>query len=272
MNILNRIVSDTRASHDAHVEEARGVNLGDVLVLLMGGALFVYTGYQSWRFLTAHTADDFSIVPLAGLWGLDFGFITWSLVWMHYAKAREQDWVALTLAALDFMGIVLTVLLENVSDFIPPELKPVATFSVYVIILANVIAAAAYHAVSPETQLGRLRRKAVVELEQQRQVAQNLLAAERLQAEYAQRILEQRDQLIDLKEKMARQKVVLDGRDNDLMRLLQLKPPMPRALPPTTARTARQNAMTVTMPAELQDALAKKPRRKRKPKPLKTNE
>ena len=58
----------------------------------------------------------------------------------------------LTLAALDFMGIVLTVLLENVSDFIPPELKPVATFSVYVIILANVIAAAAYHAVSPETQ------------------------------------------------------------------------------------------------------------------------
>lgn len=222
MNILNRLVNDARASQD-RAQEAHGPNLGDVLVLLMGGALFLYTAYQSWLFLTQHTHDEFAIVPLAGLWGLDFGFITWSVVWMHYAKAREQDWIALAVAGVDFIGIVLTVLLENVSDLIPPAIQPVATFMVYVIILANVCAAVAYHAVSPETRLGRLRRKAIVDMEHQRQTAQNLLDAERMQAEYAQRILDQRDQLIDLKEKMARQKNLLDARDEDVARLLRLR-------------------------------------------------
>ncbi len=221
MNFLKRILTDHRIEHETgRAHESRGFNLGDLIVYALTLALFGFTGWQSWQFLKNNTNDSFALVPIFGLVGLDVGFFAWSHVWMHFAKSDHQDAISVGAAVMDFLGVVLTVLIQNVGSSFPSDAKIIATWGVYLVILVNAAAGVLYLAFSHETELKRTARKARAALDRDLQEATNLLERERLDAEYAQRILEQREHYIGLQEQMVPRKKSLDERSAAVRREL----------------------------------------------------
>jgi len=159
------------AAAEAAEEDHGGFNLGDLIVIVLDLVLLIYTGYRSWHFLSGSVTDEFQILAIIGLWGLDIGMVAWSLVWIFGSATRFQNWASMGLFVVDMIGVFLTSIVDTLafgnSEALPSVMRSVAWYGIPIIIGLNVLAGFVYHMTSPSTRKRRAQRAQDEELSQQ---------------------------------------------------------------------------------------------------------
>ncbi len=145
-----------------------GIDIGDIIVLLLDAVLLIYTAWRSYDFLSTTVPSGFEILGLVGLWGLDIGAIAWSLVWIFGSSTKYQDWTSMAFFLLDLAGVVLTSLTDSLmygakDGAMTNVLSGVSTVAIPLIVVANVVAGFIYHMTSPRTKAMREERAAEAE-------------------------------------------------------------------------------------------------------------
>jgi hypothetical protein len=142
-----------------------GIDIGDIIVLLLDAVLLIYTAWRSYDFLSTTVPSGFEILGLVGLWGLDIGAIAWSLVWIFGSSTKYQDWTSMAFFILDLTGVILTSLTDSLmygaeDGAMTDVLSSVSTIAIPLIVVANVVAGFIYHMTSPRTKAMREERAA----------------------------------------------------------------------------------------------------------------
>ncbi len=178
------------AAADAAEDDHGGFNLGDLIVIVLDLVLLIYTGYRSWHFLSGSVADDFQILAIVGLWGLDIGMLAWSLVWMFGSTTRFQNWTSMSMFVIDLIGVFLTSIVDTLAygndGALPPVMRSLAWYGIPVIIGLNVLAGFIYHMTSPSTRKRRAERTQDEELGKQKEKGNLQLRRMNMQLEQAQ--------------------------------------------------------------------------------------
>ncbi len=178
------------AAADAADEDHGGFNLGDLIVIVLDLVLLIYTGYRSWHFLSGSVAEDFQILAIVGLWGLDIGMLAWSLVWMFGSTTRFQNWTSMSMFVVDLIGVFLTSIVDTLAygngSALPPLMRSLAWFGIPIIIGLNVLAGFVYHMTSPSTRKRRAERAQDEELGKQKEKGNLQLRRMNMQLEQAQ--------------------------------------------------------------------------------------
>lgn len=150
-----------------------GINLGDIVVLLISSVLLVYTGYRSWHFLSVSIPEDFQILALVGLWGIDIAMIGWAVVWIFGSSSAGQDGVSMSMWVIDVIAMVLTSVIDTImyadGSTVPPIFRTVAWYGVPLIIVGNAVMAVVYHFTSPSTKYRREQRRLDAHINESRQ-------------------------------------------------------------------------------------------------------
>lgn len=210
--------------------------IGDFLVLTMGACLLLFTIYFSWDFLNRAMPSEYKILAIAGLWGLDIGIIFWSLVYIFGSTAKWQDFTALSMLVIDYVGVALTTIIGFLTGrhLAVPELIQVLTlYGVIGIILINVLATGVYHLASPQTAHKRKRRKALADLIDEHQRAEIELACLRARLRMSEAMINQRRQIVEKEQELAAQALELEEIEEKTRRRLNRMPPSPPpSLPP----------------------------------------
>lgn len=193
-------------------------NSADLLIIVLNIFLFGYTAYRSWRFLNGtfagtDTTGEYAIAAIIALVGLDVAAVAWSIVWMFGSTTKWQDVVSLVMFVVSIIGMVLTSMTDTLSGegTVPDSLRIAAYYGVPAIILMNVAAGITYHMISPQVTLGRKERRMQADiLETQRlgEIAQKDTA---MKLELAEAQAKQNDELIARQQRLAQQKMTLDG-------------------------------------------------------------
>jgi len=142
-----------------------GIDLGDIIVLLLDAVLLIYTAWRSYDFLSTTVPTGFEILGLVGLWGLDIGAIAWSLVWIFGSSTKYQDWTSMAFFIIDLTGVILTSITDSLmygakDGAMTNVLSGVATVAIPLIVVSNVVAGFIYHMTSPRTKAMREERAA----------------------------------------------------------------------------------------------------------------
>lgn len=142
-----------------------GIDIGDIIVLLLDAVLLIYTAWRSYDFLSTTVPSGFEILGLVGLWGLDIGAIAWSLVWIFGSSTKYQDWTSMAFFLIDLAGVILTSLTDSLmygakDGAMTEVLSGVSTVAIPLIVVANVVAGFIYHMTSPRTKAMREERAA----------------------------------------------------------------------------------------------------------------
>lgn len=142
-----------------------GVDIGDLIVLLLDAVLLIYTAWRSYDFLSTTVPSGFEILGLIGLWGLDIGAIAWSLVWIFGSSTKYQDWTSMSFFIIDLVGVILTSITDSLmygaqDGAMTNVLSGIATVAIPLVVVSNVVAGFIYHMTSPATKARRDERKA----------------------------------------------------------------------------------------------------------------
>lgn len=142
-----------------------GVDIGDLIVLLLDAVLLIYTAWRSYDFLATTVPSGFEILGLIGLWGLDIGAIAWSLVWIFGSSTKYQDWTSMAFFIIDLVGVILTSITDSLmygakDGAMTLVLSGIATVAIPLVVVSNVVAGFIYHMTSPATKARRDERKA----------------------------------------------------------------------------------------------------------------
>lgn len=142
-----------------------GVDIGDLIVLLLDAVLLIYTAWRSYDFLSTTVPSGFEILGLIGLWGLDIGAIAWSLVWIFGSSTKYQDWTSMSFFIIDLVGVILTSITDSLmygaqDGAMTLVLSGIATVAIPLVVVSNVVAGFIYHMTSPATKARRDERKA----------------------------------------------------------------------------------------------------------------
>lgn len=188
-----------------------GMKLGDVIVLILDTVLLIYSAYWSWHFMQAPLPDADKMVALVGLWGLDVGAVFWSLTWIFGSTTTAQDAVSLSMFVIDLIGMTITSLVGSLGLTSAVGSADVSRWAVGIIIMLNIVMGFIYHMTSPQTAAGRKRRKTIEEIAKDERKAALDIERERLQLESTERMLAQRQSLIERQREATRQTLELDG-------------------------------------------------------------
>jgi hypothetical protein len=142
-----------------------GLDIGDLIVLLLDAVLLIYTAWRSYDFLSTTVPSGFEILGLVGLWGLDIGAIAWSLVWIFGSSTKYQDWTSMSFFIIDLVGVILTSITDSLmygakDGAMTHVLSGIATVAIPLVVVSNVVAGFIYHMTSPATKARREERKA----------------------------------------------------------------------------------------------------------------
>jgi len=142
-----------------------GIDIGDLIVLLLDAVLLIYTAWRSYDFLSTTVPTGFEILGLVGLWGLDIGAVAWSLVWIFGSSTKYQDWTSMSFFIIDLVGVILTSITDSLmygakGGAMTGVLSGVATVAIPLVVVSNVVAGFIYHMTSPATKARREERKA----------------------------------------------------------------------------------------------------------------
>lgn len=142
-----------------------GIDIGDLIVLLLDAVLLIYTAWRSYDFLSTTVPSGFEILGLIGLWGLDIGAVGWSLVWIFGSSSKYQDWTSMALFLIDLVGVILTSITDSLmygakGSAMTEMLTGITSVAIPLVIVVNVVAGFIYHMTSPATKARREKRKA----------------------------------------------------------------------------------------------------------------
>jgi len=142
-----------------------GIDIGDIIVLLLDAVLLIYTAWRSYDFLSTTVPSGFEILGLVGLWGLDIGAVAWSLVWIFGSSTKYQDWTSMAFFIIDLTGVILTSITDSLmygakDGAMTGVLSGISTVAIPLIVVSNVVAGFIYHMTSPRTKAMREERAA----------------------------------------------------------------------------------------------------------------
>lgn len=189
------------AAAEAARDDHGGFNFGDLLVLVLDLVLLIYTGYRSWHFLSGSVADEFQIMALVGLWGLDIGAVFWSLTWIFGSTTKFQNWTSMGMFVVDIIGVFLTSIVDTLAygngvDTMPAIIKTMTWFGIPIIIGLNVLAGFIYHMTSPDTRRRRAIREMDEEMAQQKEKGDLELRRMNMQLNQAQEYTQKRAEML----------------------------------------------------------------------------
>ena len=213
-SLLHNLMPDIETDHGT-------MDIGDLIVLVFGVVLLIYTGWRSFNLLSQSVPEDWKIIAFVGLWGLDFGMIGWSLVWMFGSSAKYQDWLSGAFIAIDTIGVILTSLTDSLmygdsGGAMYATLEPVAMVLIPMVIISNAVATVIYHLTSPKVRMKRQNRKRAERLRLQ----QEKLQKDRDDLSYAQSALLQRQETMGIQQALAQLKLILDANERATNRVL----------------------------------------------------
>lgn len=189
------------AAAEAARDDHGGFNFGDLLVIMLDLVLLIYTGYRSWHFLSGSVADEFQIMALVGLWGLDIGAVFWSLTWMFGSTSKFQNWVSMGMFVVDIIGVFLTSIVDTLAygngmEALPSIVRTMTWFGIPIIIGLNVLAGFIYHMTSPDTRRRRAIREMDEEMAQQKEKGDLELRRMSMQLNQAQEYTHKRAEML----------------------------------------------------------------------------
>jgi len=213
-SLLDNLMPDMETDHG-------GLTLGDLIVLVFDLVLLIWTGWHSYNFLTGSVPDEYSLLALVGLWGLDIGAIGWSIVWIFGSTTRYQDWTAMGFFVIDLIGVVLTSVVDSLTYGDPDAaltalLGGIATIGVPLIVVGNVMAGFAYHMTSPETAKRRTKRK----MDAKHAANMQKLKDQQRKLQFTRDFLMARQQVLDQGEQLAQMKMRQDAVERSLNNVL----------------------------------------------------
>jgi membrane-associated HD superfamily phosphohydrolase len=149
---------------------------GEILLLIVGGMLLLYTAFRSYDILSTTLPADAQLLAYIGLAGLDGGLIAWALYYSKSARGDVQRAVAMFMVVLQLAGVALTSigdsLLYSLGEAMPEYITIAVVWGVPAIIAVNIAAVTVVHLADPQRALDSASRE--VEDEIQRQVAEHL--------------------------------------------------------------------------------------------------
>ncbi|HXF85504.1 MAG TPA: hypothetical protein VNK49_08945 [Anaerolineales bacterium] len=201
------------AAAEAAEEDHGGFGLGDLAVIILDVVLLVYTGYRSWHFLSDSVANEFEIIAIIGLWGLDIGAVFWSVAWMFNSTTKYQNWASMGMFIFDLFGVFITSVVDTLAygsaDALPPVVRTIAWFGIPLIIVLNVLAGFVYHMTSPAVRRRRAMRAQNEEMAKQREKGELELRRMALQLKQAQEYTQKRATMLLSFAEIAEQNVAM---------------------------------------------------------------
>lgn len=193
-------------------------NGADLLIIVLDLILLGYTCYRSFRFLQNtfagnDTTGEYTIAAIIALVGLDVAAVAWSLVWMFGSTTKWQDVVSLLMFVVSIIGMVLTSMTDTLAGegTVPDALKFAAYYGVPAIILLNVSAGITYHMISPQVALSRKERRLKADTLETKRLGELAQQDTAMKLEIAEKHARQNDELISRQQRLAQQKITLDG-------------------------------------------------------------
>lgn len=193
-------------------------NATDLLIIVVTVILFGFTCFRTYRFLQAtfagpDTSGLFTLMSIIGLIGLDVATIVWAVTWMFGSTSKWQDIVAIVMFVISIVGMVLTSMTDTLrgENSVPDVLRISAIYGVPAIIMVNVVAFICYHMISPQVSLRRKTRRMhadILETQRLGEIAQQDTA---MKLDLAEAQAKQNDELIARQQRLAEQKMTLDG-------------------------------------------------------------
>lgn len=149
---------------------------GDILILLVGAVLMVYTAYRSLHVVQSTLPPDAQPLGYAALFGLDFALVAWTIFKAKSARGDVQQTVAIFMILLQWIGVTALTLGDTLltadPENAPEYIQMVALWAAPIVISINVGAAIVVHLTDPEREIESARN--AVQDEIQRQVAEQL--------------------------------------------------------------------------------------------------
>lgn len=149
---------------------------GDILLLVIGGALLGYTAFRSASILRSTLPSDAQVLAYVGLAGLDGGLLAWTLYLRHSARGDVQRAVATFMVAVELFGVALTSigdsLMHTAGAQMPEYVLVAVVWGVPGIIAINIVAITVVHLSDPGAQIEQAKRQLSDEV--QRQVSEQL--------------------------------------------------------------------------------------------------
>ena len=198
-------------------ETDTGPKIDSIVIWILGGVLMIYTGYHSYNILSKSVSEKATIVALVGLFGLEFGLISWALAYAKGATTGTQKMLAKTFIAIDALGVLVSSLVDSLlhssSGDTYASFEPIVMFFIPIIIAGNAFAALAYKLNDEKVVEDRKVRDRTYQRRQRLAIQDDLIQREKDDLEYATQWNLYRQQMMDLQENLARVKVALDARE-----------------------------------------------------------
>jgi hypothetical protein len=149
---------------------------GDILILMVGAVLLVYTAYRSLHVVQSTLPPDAQVIGFAALFGLDFALLAWTVFKAKSARGDVQNAIAMFMIILQWVGVTALTLGDTLLTADPGNapgyIRAVALWAAPIVISINVGAAIAVHLADPTREIEAARRS--VQDEIQKQVAEQL--------------------------------------------------------------------------------------------------
>jgi 4-amino-4-deoxy-L-arabinose transferase-like glycosyltransferase len=135
-----------------------GKKLASYLVLLVAGALMIYSGARTFHLLSQTLPKGQEVLAFLALLAFDGGLVAWLAVFMFGAQGGAQRAIAMLMICVSLIGIVLgfggdTLMTAADNGMIQDaSIGMSALILTTLIIAANIAAVTFYHVLSPENQ------------------------------------------------------------------------------------------------------------------------
>jgi hypothetical protein len=135
-----------------------GKKLASYLVLLVAGALLIYSGARTYHLLSQSLPKGQEVLAFLALLAFDGGLIAWLAVFMFGAQGAAQRAIAMLMICVSLIGIVLgfggdTLMTAAANGLIQDASVGMSALILTTLIIgANICAVTFYHVLSPENQ------------------------------------------------------------------------------------------------------------------------
>jgi 4-amino-4-deoxy-L-arabinose transferase-like glycosyltransferase len=149
-----------------------GKKLASYLVLLVAGALMIYSGARTFDLLSQTLPKGQEVLAFLALLAFDGGLIAWLCVFMFGAQGGAQRAIAMLMIVVSLLGIVIgfggdTLMVASRNGLIEDvNIGMTALILTTIIIAANIAAVTFYHVLSPENQRRMAEESARSEIEE----------------------------------------------------------------------------------------------------------
>lgn len=165
--------------------------IGGLLVLLLGGALLVYSATRSLDFIMLTLPADKQILAWFGLAALDGGLVAWILAYLYGSRGWQRA-ISLLMVLVDLVGAVAMFTLDTLyqtgqngmtATLTPDEIQT-AVLALSGVIALNIAATVAHHLTDPDQLKAQAQEEAFDKVESAtlKQISEN---ADQLAAQVA---------------------------------------------------------------------------------------